>query len=183
MATNKLEKLLNIELLLYKAGVAENKHVADLGCGLSGHFVFPAAKIVGKEGMIYAVDILKEPLENIKKMARLENLANIKTVWSDLETYRGTKIEPGSIDSALLINTLHQSKHHAHILREAARLLKKRGVLLVAEWKKRALPIGPKIESRVDSDSLIKLAQKAGFHYDEDFKAGEFHYGLIFHKL
>ena len=36
--------LLDVDYILKKAGVGPNKVVADLGCGTSGHFVFPFVK-------------------------------------------------------------------------------------------------------------------------------------------
>ena len=118
--------MIDANLILTKARVEEKTKVADLGCGSSGHFVFPSAKLVGKKGIVYAVDILRTTLETVNKRARIENLANIKTVWSNLEIFGATKIEAGSLDVGLLINTLYQSHKRAEILRESIRLLKKK---------------------------------------------------------
>ena len=81
------------------------------------------------------MDILRTALETISKRAHAENLANIKTVWSNLEIFGATKIEAGSLDVGLLINTLYQSHKRAEILRESIRLLKKNGKLVIVEWK------------------------------------------------
>jgi len=108
--------LLDVNFILEKARVKERMRVADLGCGTSGHFVFPAAKIVGVHGLVYAVDILKPLLESVARRARQENINNVATVWSDLEVYRATKIETESIDVALLINVLFYSQKRADIL-------------------------------------------------------------------
>ncbi len=177
------EKLLNEEMILHKAGVTEKMTIADLGCGASGHFVFPASKIVGKDGVVYAVDILKANLENIKRRAYLENVHNVFPIWSNLEVFKGTKIEAGSLDVALLINTLYQSKHRMAILRETTRILKKSGVMAIVEWKKISLPFGPKLENRVDLKELIQIAQRLGLDFEEEFFVGKYHYGLIFNKL
>ena len=78
---------IDVNFILEKAQISERMKVADLGCGASGHFVFPAASLVGKDGKVFAVDILKVILENIRKRAELENYANIQTVWTDLEVF------------------------------------------------------------------------------------------------
>ena len=44
--------LIDVNFILEKARIAEGMKVADLGCGTLGHFVFPAAKIVGKRGRV-----------------------------------------------------------------------------------------------------------------------------------
>ena len=177
------EKLLNVELILHKAGLREKMSVADLGCGSAGHFVFPAAQLVGKEGEVFAVDILKNSLANIKRKIYLENIHNVTPVWSNLEIFKGTKLEAGSLDVALLINTLYQSKHRASILRETVRMLKKQGVVIIVEWKKTSLPFGPRVEDRVDPKHIIQVAQKLGLDFEEEFFVGKYYYGLIFNKL
>jgi len=175
--------LLDVSLVLSKAQIGDKTKVADLGCGASGHFVFPAARMVGKNGKVYAVDILKPNLENINKRARVENLTNIETVWSDLEIFGATKIEAGSLDVAMLINTLYQSRKRAEIMREAIRMLKRDGKLIVVEWKNTSSPIGPPAEKRVKIDPLKTAGEKLGMSLEEEFEAGQYHYGLIFIKL
>jgi len=175
--------LIDVNLLFSKAQVEEKMKVADLGCGSSGHFVFPGAKLVGKKGVMYAVDILRTALETISKRARSENLANIKTIWSNLEIFGATKIEAGSLDVGLLINTLYQSHKRAEILRESIRLLKKNGKLVIVEWKNIAAPFGPPAEERVKKDLLENAVKKLGLKPEDEFEAGPYHYGLIYIKL
>jgi ubiquinone/menaquinone biosynthesis C-methylase UbiE len=175
--------LIDADYLLAKAGVGEGTRVADLGCGASGYFVFPASELVGKRGRVFAVDILKTVLENINRRIKLENIENIKTIWSNLEIFGATKIESGSLDVAFLINTLYQSHKRAEIMREAVRLLKRGGKLLVAEWKNSAIPFGPPPEERVKIDSVKNTAKKMGLLLDNEFDAGQYHYGVLFTKM
>ena len=175
--------MIDANLILTKARVEEKTKVADLGCGSSGHFVFPSAKLVGKKGIVYAVDILRTTLETVSKRARIENLANIKTVWSNLEIFGATKIEAGSLDVAMLINTLYQSHKRLEIMRESIRLIKKGGRLIVVEWKNIAAPFGPPPEERVQKEFVENGAKKLGLKPEEEFEAGQFHYGLIYVKL
>jgi ubiquinone/menaquinone biosynthesis C-methylase UbiE len=175
--------LVDANLILTKAQIVEKSKVADLGCGSSGHFVFPAAKIVGKKGLVYAVDILRTALETVSKRARAENYVNVKTVWSNLEIFGATKIEAGSLDVGLLINTLYQSHKRAEILRESVRLLKKNGRLMIVEWKNIAVPFGPPAEERVKKELMDLEAKKLGLKPEEEFEAGQYHYGLIYVKL
>ena len=175
--------LLDVGLILKKARVEEKMKVADLGCGSSGHFIFPASELVGNDGTVYAVDIMKTTLEAIKKRKHQENAANIITVWSNLEIFNAAQIESGSIDVAFLINTLYQSHRHEEIIHEASRMIKKNGRLLVAEWKKVTAPFGPPIEERVDKELVINQAKKYSLELDEEFFTGHYHYGLLFNKI
>jgi len=157
--------------------------MADFGCGSAGHFVFPAAEMVGKNGMVYAIDIQRPVLESLKRKQRQENIKNIKPLWSNLEIYNSTKIEANSLDAVLLANTLYQSHKRAEIIREAVRVLKKDGRLVIVEWKKVSIPFGPPVEERVDIHSLKKAAQKLGLDFAKEFFIGSYHFGLIFNKV
>ncbi len=175
--------LIDANLILAKAKISEAMKVADLGCGATGHFVFPTSRLVGKKGVVYAVDILKTVLENVQKRAKQENAENVVAIWSDLEIFGATKIEPNSLDIALLINTLYLSHKRIEIVKEGVRLLKKGGKMIVAEWKSIALPFGPSVENRVREELLKDSAPKLGLELIEEFDAGPYHYGLIFEKL
>ena len=174
--------LLDANLILAKAKVSDRKKIAHLGCGASGHFVFPSARIVGKRGVVYAVDILRTVLERVDRQSHQENMSNIVTVWSDLEIFGATKIESSSLDSVMLVNVLYESKKRAEILREAIRLLKKDGRLVVVDWKNISTPFGPPAEERVRQDLLEAAGQRLGLSLDEEFLAGPYHYGLVFVK-
>jgi len=183
MSEIKKTTLFDIPAILSKMGIEERQQVAELGCGNFGFFVFPLARLVGRYGLVYAVDILKSTLEEIDKEAKKENLPQIKSVWSNLEIFKATNIAVGSLDNALLVNILHQSNKRAEIIREAIRLLKRGGHLLVVEWKNIDIPFGPDAERRVRLDSLKTVAPKIGLDIKEEFEAGPYHYGLILTKL
>lgn len=174
--------LIDVNNLIDKMQISAKMKVADLGCGASGHFIFPAASLIGKNGKVYAVDILKTVLESINKRIKQENLTNIQTIWSDIEIFGATKIEAGSLDLALLMNTLYQSHKRAEIVREAVRMVKKGGKLVIVDWKNIASPIGPPAEERVKKDLLKAAAKKLGLELEEEFEAGPYHFGMVFTK-
>jgi ubiquinone/menaquinone biosynthesis C-methylase UbiE len=175
--------LFNIDSLIDKVISSNNQKVADLGCGNFGYFVFPLAKKIGNHGKIYAVDVVKENLEAIKKAAKLEGLDQIETVWSDLEVYGGAeKIKDNSLDVVFLITILYQSKKYIDIIKEACRMLKPGGKMLIVDWKKGGETF--KIQE-VDKELLkkeIKNMNNSPLEIKEDFSAGEHHYGLLLSK-
>jgi len=174
--------LIDPQVIVDKLKVEERMKIADLGCGSSGHFVFPLARTVGKYGTVYAVDILKHNLVNVDKIAKQDGLQWIKTVWSNLEIFGATKIETSSLDNALLINILYQSDKRVEIVREAIRLLKKGGKLLITDWNKTATPFGPSPAERVSKTNLISVCQRLNMELVEEFDAGMYHFGTIFLK-
>jgi ubiquinone/menaquinone biosynthesis C-methylase UbiE len=183
MLGQKKTILFDIDKILAKINIGERDKVAELGCGNFGFFVFPLARLVGKQGKVYAVDILKECLEEIKSTANNNNIPQIETVWSNLEIFNATKIETASIDAATLIGVLNQSQRVTEMLKEASRLLKTNGNLLIIEWKKSDIPFGPEIEKRLKPEEIKEKASKLGLGIKEEFEAGPYHYGLILRKF
>ena len=168
--------------ILGRVGVKTGSRVADLGCGGAGHFVIPAAKLVGEKTEVYAVDILKSVLKSVTSIGRLEGISNIKPVWTNLETYGSTKIKTGSLDIALLINILFLSSNHEAILKEAVRLMKKDAKLLIIDWTKKAPSFGPNHAHRVSLDKIKSIAQSLNLKIVDEFEAGNYHFGIIFKK-
>jgi ubiquinone/menaquinone biosynthesis C-methylase UbiE len=175
-------KLLNIDLIFEKAKIKEGETVGDFGCGKNGYFSFLSAKYVGKKGLVYAVDIIKNNLQILEKEAKEHNLSQIKTVWSDLETFKATKIPENTLDLIFLVNILHEAGKPEEMLKESIRLLKKGSRLVIVDWKKVTTAIGPSVASRLDKEFIINLAKKTGFIKEEEFEAGKYHFGLIFIK-
>ncbi len=169
-------------LLKTELGITVGAQVGDLGCGGAGYFTLPAAHLVGTRGKVYAIDILKSALDGVLSKAKLENLTNIETVWSDLERVGATKIAPATLDFGLLINIMFQSRQNDNILREAQRLLKAGGKLLAVDWKVAPTPLGPPLAARLTPEVVAQCATRAGFRIEKQFEAGTYHYGFILVK-
>ena len=71
--------------LLEKVDIKERQIVLDFGCG-SASYVIPAARIVGGNGMVYALDIHPLAISAVEKKATKEGLTNIATIISDRDT-------------------------------------------------------------------------------------------------
>ncbi|MFA5127019.1 MAG: class I SAM-dependent methyltransferase [Patescibacteria group bacterium] len=155
--------------------------VGDLGAG-GGLFLLEAARLVGDQGQVYAVDVVKNILSEIESKARLNGLNNIKTIWSNLEIVGATKINEGTLDANILVNVLFQSQKHYEILAEATRLLKPGGKLLIVDWANNDLGVGPPNNRIVDQNQVKNLAQQLDLVLAQEFKAGKYHFGLLFAK-
>lgn len=175
-------QLIDAVKTLKRAGVFDGMKVADLGCGGAGHFVIPAARLVGSKGMAYAVDILRSVLDEVAKKARLDGVSNLKTIWANLETYHSVKLADNILDIAFLINILFQSKEHLTLFQEAKRLLKKGGKLLVIDWNKTSAPFGPPLVDRVSSKEVKSLAGSLGLTPIDEFVPGKYHFAVVFIK-
>ncbi|OGZ33963.1 MAG: hypothetical protein A2Y98_00615 [Candidatus Portnoybacteria bacterium RBG_19FT_COMBO_36_7] len=173
---------LNPQKVLDQLEIQTPSRIADFGCG-HGYFSIPLAKMVGKEGQVFAVDILNEALEEVKGKAVQAELANIETLRGNLEIPGGSKLPDNSCDMALLANVLFQSNKKADIIREARRVLKSGGKMVIIDWQ----PSGKTLTSdsgwRISQGEASQAATEKKFTFDREFDAGNFHYGLIFRKF
>ncbi len=167
--------------LLEDAGIRPGMKVADFGCGTLGHYVFPAAKLVGTAGKVYAIDILKSVLGGIESRMKLEGAHNVEMVWGDLERMGGIGLPDGLLDMGLLINNLFLSKQKDVMVKECVRMVKSGGAFVVVDWKP-AGGFGPDPAARVSPDDAKKLALDAGLQYQKDLSPGPYHYGFLFTK-
>ena len=167
---------------LQKGGIRQDMIIADLGCGTTGHFVFPAAHLVGPQGKIYAVDILTSVLESIESRRKIEGVNNVETLRADLEKAGTLKITNQSVDLAILTNILSQVQSKDVLLNETARITKTSGTLLITDWKTTQIPFGPPTEKRLNPTQVKQLAQNAGFEFVEEFEPGPYHFGMVFLK-
>jgi len=175
-------ELLDPEKVVAEAGLRSGMVAADFGCGTLGHFVFPAAELVGSEGRVYAVDILKSVLEGVANRAKLLKAGNVEALWSDIERPGGIALSDGSVDVGFLINNLFLTDEKATMVRECVRTVRPGGTFVIVDWKPTGTGFGPMFAKRVGSVEVLRLAQDAGLEPIMEFEPGKFHYGLVFRK-
>ena len=176
-----VKTFLNPEKLLFQAGVAKGQTVADMGSG-SGHFALAAARIVGPNGQVFAVDVFEPSLNHIQAAAAVLRINNLKTFQCDLETAGCKSIKEGSVDVVILANVLSQIKERQTIFREIYRVLRTSGKLLVVEWSDKASSFGPEPESRISMAVVTKLLPVSGFQLEQELPADFYHYCLLFRR-
>ena len=174
--------LLDAAALLKRVGIKQGDIVVEFGCGTSGHLVFPAAHLVGPSGRVYAVDILKSVLSAMASRRKMEGVDNVEVMWSDLERPGALKLADQSADLVVLLHIVGQVYGKETMLREAGRILKANGAVLVADWVMTATPLGPPLEKRLAPEAMRQLAVRAGWEVAEEFGAGKYHWAMILTK-
>ena len=114
--------------ILGELGIKPGFRVLDYGCGPGG-YVATAAELVGRSGMVYALDMHPLAIEKVEKIVRKNQLANVKTIRSDCQT----GLPDDSIDVVLLYDILHMLSDPHAVLAELRRVLKPDGVLSLNE--------------------------------------------------
>ena len=112
------------ERILHEMGLREGQTVLDYGCGI-GSFSIPAAKMVGDDGVVYALDIHPLAIKAVEKKIEKKQIANIKTILSS----RGTGLPDQSVDVVLLYDVFQMVSDRDKLLDELHRVLKSGGIL------------------------------------------------------
>jgi ubiquinone/menaquinone biosynthesis C-methylase UbiE len=165
------------EVALREAHIKPGQTVADLGSG-GGFLTIPAAVQVGPQGLVYAVDILKDQLASIKSQAKLYGLPNVIPVWADLEIPGSSNIPADSVDVTLIFKVLCVQKKRDVILQEARRITKPGGTIMVAEWCEARAGFGPGSQKLLTRADLQKLVSDASLTLVKEHKLDDFHYVL-----
>jgi len=175
------EGFFNPDIAVSQFGIEPGMRVADFGSG-AGHITILIAQKVGPEGKITALDIMEDKLDSVRARGKAAGLENIETIKANLEVLGSSGLADGSQDVSILANILFQSQKKLDIIKEAARVLKPNGKIIVVEWKKGAGGFGPPDNLRTSPEEMESIFKEAGFVKAHPFTAGQFHYGFIFNR-
>jgi len=162
-------------------GLREGDLVADLGAG-TGAYTIAAARVVGDSGRVYAVEVQKELLKNVKEAAARERLGNVEVIWGDIERAGKTKIRDNIIDAVVVANVLFQVEDRTGFLGEIKRILKSKGKVLAVDWEESFGGMGPQSEDVISHDRARTLFEDAGFSFIKNINAGDHHWGFLLEK-
>jgi len=151
----------------------------DLGCG-AGDYSLYAAREVGDQGSVHAVDIRKELTDALMKKADSAGLKNITATTADLSD--PLPFDDNSVDVCFLSTVLHAvdlTRVADTLFSEIRRLLTPKGRLIIIECKKEEMCFGPPLSMRLSPEELEHLIPKYGFEKIDLTDLG-YNYMLIF---
>ena len=144
----------------------------DIGCG-DGFFSILAAKKVGANGKVYAVDTDASAIERLKQKAKAEDLKNITTKVGKAED---TVFCRECADFIFYSMVLHDFNDPAKVLQNAKQMIKPNGRLIDLDWKKIEMPFGPPVAIRFSEEKTAGLMRSAGFTVVDVRDVGPHHY-------
>ncbi len=152
---------------LKKIGIRTGQTVLDFGARV-GHYTIPAAIVVGKTGLIYAVDKEQNVLDELSRKAKLLNLGNIKIIKTNGVVTLDIKAE--SIDVVLLYDVLHYFKvlEREKLYSEVFHILRQNGILSV--YPKHVIEDSPLDQFRqLHLDDVKKEIIYSNFKFQEKY--------------
>ena len=140
--------------------------VADIGAG-TGLFTRLFARSVGPEGKVYAVDISREFVRNIQRIARAEGLTNVEGI---VNTQTDVRLPPNSIDIAFVCDTYHHFEQPKPMLASIQRALRPNGALVIVDFRRveGQSPAWILGHVRADRQAVIREVEAAGFRFVEE---------------
>ncbi len=110
------------------ADIQPGQTVLEVGCG-TGFFTIPAAKLIGDDGCLIAMDALSDYIKQVSKKVQSAELKNVRVVKRDA---LATGLDAASIDTALLFGVIpFPALPLSRLLPEMHRVLKPEGRLSV----------------------------------------------------
>ncbi len=140
--------------------------IADIGSG-GGYFSLRFARIVGKEGRVYAVDTKPEFLEYVKNSARGKGLDNvIPTLVSGDELDLPEK----NLDLIFMRNVTHHIPNRVEYFKSLKRFLKPDGRIAIIEYKKgKIFTFRGLFGHYVPKETIVQEMKEAGYLLENDF--------------
>jgi ubiquinone/menaquinone biosynthesis C-methylase UbiE len=132
--------------LLESAELRLGQVVMEVGCG-PGFFTIPAARIVGEDGLVYAIDVNPWAIKTVEGKIRKYGIENIKPFLANAAC---SGLPDNSIDLSFIFGLRHIDGGLSRLLSEMHRILKVGGIL---SFEKTA----------GSDDKLIEEVERAGF--------------------
>ena len=174
-------ELFKPEDLMAVLDLRPNYKVAEFGCG-TGNISIELAKRLSS-GEVYGVDVQKDLLLKMLRRAKEENLNNLMAVWGDIDQMGGSKLPDLSFDMVLMVNTFFQLENKDIAVKEAHRILKPGAKLVIVDWSKKDLPLGPSKDQFVSREEIIETVTSNAFIFSDEQEMRNFHIKLSFNKI
>ena len=150
--------------------------IADIGAG-SGYFTFRLAHHVGDTGKVYAVDVSPEMILHLNRRIRDLKATNVVSILADPDD---PLLADGSINRFFFSDSWHHIENQSKYLSLIKKMLKSSGEVVMIDFHKKELPVGPPMEMKIAREDLIKQMENNGFRITKEHIFLPYQYFLVF---
>ena len=150
--------------------------VADIGAG-TGYFTRRFASVVGSEGKALGLDIEATMVAYMMEDARKREL----TQYTARQVQpHDPQLESRSVDVVFICDTYHHMQDRVVYARLLAQALKSEGRVVIVDFQKRPLPLGPPMEWKLTPETVAEEFRQAGFQLARSLDFLPYQYFLEF---
>lgn len=149
--------------------------IADIGSG-SGYFTLRLAAQVGDSGRVYGVDVDPELVRHLNRRLRDAALRNVHVLLADADD----PLLPEPVDRFVIVDTWHHVDDQVRYLASMRKLLRPGGQVVMIDFQKRELPVGPPVARKIAREDLIRQMQANGFQLVKEHTFLPYQYFLVF---
>jgi predicted methyltransferase len=157
-------------------GIRPGMMVADIGAG-TGYFTAHLSRAVGPEGTVLAIDPEPEMVKHLGQRAHKDRLRNVLPV---LGMFEDPFLPRGHVDRVLIVDTYHHIDDRLDYFGRMRRDLAPGGRLVIVDFHKRPLPVGPPPEHKLEREQVVREMEAAGWRLDGEITTLPYQYVLIF---
>lgn len=162
------------DLVIQSMNIKPNDIIVDIGSA-TGYFPVRFAKVV-PQGSVIGVDVEKDMVDYLNHRAQKEGIHNLKSI---LGGYHDPKI-PFTVDIVFICNTYHHIENRVEYFKNIKRKFKQDGKLVIVDFRKGDLPVGPPDEHKLSPEDVIIELGKAGYLLTDHQKDLPYQYMLTF---
>ena len=151
--------------------------IADIGAG-SGYFAFRLARHVGATGRVYAVDVSPDMVRHLHTRVRDMKLLNVSPILARADD----PLLPQPVDRFVVVNVWHHIEQQTRYLELMKTLLKPGGQVVMIDFHKRDLPVGPPVPMKIARADLIRQMEQHGFRVAREHTFLPYQYFLVFER-
>lgn len=167
----------NVTTLLKNMKIQPGDTIADIGAG-SGYHVFQMAPMA-YNGLIYAIDIQAEMLDEIQSKKLNRNISNVELV---LGSESSIKLPENSVDKILLVDVYHEFSYPYEMMQSIKKALRPNGKVYLIEYRGEDFRVPIKKVHKMTQKQAVKEMKAAGFKLRKNLDNLPWQHCMVFVK-
>lgn len=145
------------DALLSALHVRPDAQVGEIGAG-PGYFTRRLARLA-RAGWVWAVDVEPRMVTALHQRLKADGAARVTTVLAPPDD---PMLPEAALDLVLIVDTYHHLSDRPRYLARLGRSLRPGGRIVIVDFHKRDLPVGPPLEMKLSPEEIGREAQQAG---------------------